>query len=811
MLSTKQHEQSFAQYPSQKDHEQAWEELAQNIAALKSQITDDPEQFIDHSQLPSNAPQKTGELIIIGSGIETVGFTATDEKIIQDADKVFYCVADPATNVWLKSLRPDAYDLYVLYDESKVRYITYMQMTEAMLYYMRQGQKVVGIYYGHPGIFVLSTHRAIQIARREGYRAAMRAGISALDTLCADLGVDPSQPGMQTFEATDMLIRARVPDIHVHVVLWQVGLVGELGYRRQGFLNSGFPILLEYLQKYYGKDYPVTNYIGSRYLGIEPIMDVYTLQQLYEPEIQQQVTGISTFYLAPKQAAIADEDMMRRLGLLKTGMKPKQPTNPLREIDRYGAREMEAFRHFESFKIPRDYQWQEDTAAARFILSLKDDPELRSVYSSSPELALSNGHSSALSDWEKLMLKKRTAGAMQLAAKGYSLKSKRSNNSQFVHDLFCQKVLAKSLQRNFKHQKNILANELEKWSSKNGYNADIFKLINTWKTVTSQELYPWSGIYLCPNPQFIIFILGNTKKLQKSRIYVNGQLIQNWRFIQGRMEWSQEDGNAHSGYLTVNPSLKQKRQLEGLICSDSNKPTANATFIAQAIEPVLLNLCHFIGEYTLLNSQANLTISLHQNNEYGPKIIATYDGQESEVKLQNQGFVIAGQLIPFGDLQSKNIFPKALQVTYKVRVADRTTSAIVNFDLSEELLKIAGQAVKEQKILKNTLVWTGGPAGLETGEFSLSVDPLSLLPMGYGKAGATQDKQPLKLTGMKPSTPGDLLLKNSPNLNLPSWAWDHLLQPIYEASDQGGLFVWNAWERHHLTYQILQMILSKLT
>ncbi|MGL5035029.1 MAG: hypothetical protein ACRC6M_14635, partial [Microcystaceae cyanobacterium] len=128
-----------------------------------------------------------------------------------------------------------------------------------------------------------------------------------------------------------------------------------------------------------------------------------------------------------------------------------------------------------------------------------------------------------------------------------------------------------------------------------------------------------------------------------------------------------------------------------------------------------------------------------------------------------------------------------------------------------QLLKIEGQEVKEQKILKNTLVWTGGPAGLETGEFSLSVDPLSLLPMGYGKAGVTQDKQPLKLTGMKPSAPGDLLLKNSPNLNLPNWAWENLLQPIYEASDQGGLLVWNAWERHHLTYQILQMVLSKLT
>src|SRR5690606_11011911 len=134
---------------------------------------------------PGSAP---GQLTVIGSGIETAGFTALDENLIERADKVFYCVADPATVVWLKARRPDAYDLYVLYDEDKARYITYVQMTEALLYYVRQGLHVVAVYYGHPGIFVLSTHRAIQIARREGRHATMRANVSALDTLCADLG-----------------------------------------------------------------------------------------------------------------------------------------------------------------------------------------------------------------------------------------------------------------------------------------------------------------------------------------------------------------------------------------------------------------------------------------------------------------------------------------------------------------------------------------------------------------------------------------------------------------------------------------------
>ena len=88
---------------------------------------------------------------MIGSGIEGGWvFTAADEMLIRDADEVFFCVADPATSVWIKARRPDAYDLYVLYDDSKLRYLTYMQMTEAMLHYVRRGRRVVAIFYGPP-------------------------------------------------------------------------------------------------------------------------------------------------------------------------------------------------------------------------------------------------------------------------------------------------------------------------------------------------------------------------------------------------------------------------------------------------------------------------------------------------------------------------------------------------------------------------------------------------------------------------------------------------------------------------------------
>lgn len=64
-----------------------------------------------------------------------------------------------------------------------------------MLQEVRLGKKVVGVFYGHPGVFVSPSHRAISIARFEGYEAKMLPAVSAEDSLYADLGIDPSRPG----------------------------------------------------------------------------------------------------------------------------------------------------------------------------------------------------------------------------------------------------------------------------------------------------------------------------------------------------------------------------------------------------------------------------------------------------------------------------------------------------------------------------------------------------------------------------------------------------------------------------------------
>ena len=112
---------------------------------------------------------KKGSLVVIGSGIKSVGhFTLEALSHIKTAHKVLYWVADPVTETYIRDLRPDALDLCVFYADDKKHYNTYIQMSEACLYFARRGLNVVCIFYGHPAIFVLPSHRAIQIARQQG-------------------------------------------------------------------------------------------------------------------------------------------------------------------------------------------------------------------------------------------------------------------------------------------------------------------------------------------------------------------------------------------------------------------------------------------------------------------------------------------------------------------------------------------------------------------------------------------------------------------------------------------------------------------
>ena len=71
---------------------------------------------------------------------------------LEQAEKLLYLVADPATAYWLTTINPTAEDLYVFYREDLPRRATYRDMAEHILGFVRQGLNTCAAFYGHPGV-----------------------------------------------------------------------------------------------------------------------------------------------------------------------------------------------------------------------------------------------------------------------------------------------------------------------------------------------------------------------------------------------------------------------------------------------------------------------------------------------------------------------------------------------------------------------------------------------------------------------------------------------------------------------------------
>ncbi|MGN7202657.1 SAM-dependent methyltransferase [Pedobacter sp. SAFR-022] len=256
---------------------------------------------------------KKGSLIIVGTGISVVGQITLESKAhMEQADRLIYLVADPATIHWVRNLNPNNESLQHYYHAEKKRIITYLEMVKRILTCVRAGEKVCAAFYGHPGVFVFPSHEAIKQARSEGFDARMLPGISAEDCLYADLGVDPGADGCQSFEASDFLLFNRRFDPYVSLVLWQISVIGELGYNTERKYNkNGLEVLIDVLLKEYSPDQLVVVYEAAQYPICQPKIIETTLNQLSTANI----SGISTLYIPPKGLAEINEDMLYKLGL----------------------------------------------------------------------------------------------------------------------------------------------------------------------------------------------------------------------------------------------------------------------------------------------------------------------------------------------------------------------------------------------------------------------------------------------------------------------------------------------------------------
>ncbi|WP_232823576.1 SAM-dependent methyltransferase [Dyella sp. C9] len=254
-----------------------------------------------------------GSLACVGIGI-TLGshITALARSHIQTADVVFVAVSDGVVELWLKEMNADVRSLQPYYAEGKRRMQTYREMVEAMLTEVRAGKRVCAVFYGHPGVFAWAPHRAIKVAREEGYQAHMEPGISSEDCLYADLGIDPGSLGSQHFDATQFMIYRRNVDPSAWLILWQVGLAGEQTGHRFATSSAHRQVLVDVLARDYPLDHEVIVYRAATLPTQSPRMERMPLSQLPGADLN----GADTLAVPPSRPLLADLEVQARLSAL---------------------------------------------------------------------------------------------------------------------------------------------------------------------------------------------------------------------------------------------------------------------------------------------------------------------------------------------------------------------------------------------------------------------------------------------------------------------------------------------------------------
>lgn len=240
-------------------------------------------------------PEPRGSLDIVGVGIDgPPQTTLIAVECMRRADKVFYLVGEPTTELWIKELNGTATSLADLYDEGKPRSRTYIDITNRILAAVREGQRVCAAFYGHPGVLVMSSHSAIRRAEREGYRTRMFPGVSADACLYADVGVNPGDSGMQSYEATDFLLYRRRIDPTSNLILWQVAVLGEPGIRENMTPRpERLELLIHRLRRYYPANHRVIVYQASTFAASKPLTRGVRLDRLSRVKM----TSIATLFI----------------------------------------------------------------------------------------------------------------------------------------------------------------------------------------------------------------------------------------------------------------------------------------------------------------------------------------------------------------------------------------------------------------------------------------------------------------------------------------------------------------------------------
>lgn len=204
------------------------------------------------------------DIYLIGRGIADGTAHMTTEAVgaLRDCRIVFDLSGDVRA---IRKLHPNVIDLMSEYWTGELCDDVYRRLEERILIEAKTNGPTVGIVVdGHPMVFDDVNWGIVRNGRRSGLRVQPLPGISCIDTMLIDVGVDLGE-GTQIVHANRLVLYKVALDPSLHAFVLQVDKFGTnfFSAETRGNRRGRFRPLAEHLTRFYPPDHVVTLIVSS--------------------------------------------------------------------------------------------------------------------------------------------------------------------------------------------------------------------------------------------------------------------------------------------------------------------------------------------------------------------------------------------------------------------------------------------------------------------------------------------------------------------------------------------------------------------
>ena len=179
--------------------------------------------------------------------------------------------------------------------------------------------------------------------------------------------------------------------------------------------NKYLHLLVDHLERVFGPDHKVVNYIGAVLPQAVSVMDVYSISDLRKEDVINQINPTSTFYIPPLHDAPAGDNISKLLGrdaqatFVRVASKWVEPK--LSRSNAYGSAELDAIAQIDTYVVPETHKVAHASPALKsFLFDLALKPQLLEEYKGNPDAVVERAD--GLSAIEKYGLTLNKPGAI---------------------------------------------------------------------------------------------------------------------------------------------------------------------------------------------------------------------------------------------------------------------------------------------------------------------------------------------------------------------------------------------------------------